>query len=317
MLRIEYESEGFPAGSPVANGFATLATDWDELLWSAITVGRPNRQFVFQHGQASMYEALFRLSLVRMAVEQSGPAGYRLRRTTAANSLDPSEKGAVNYFLGMAVCKLFAAKLLSAPWLVHLDVFRPQLNPQLSGRSRPDLIGQTETGQWLSFESKGRASTPKSDAKNKAKQQAERCISVNGTPLSYHIGGIMYFENDVLQFFWRDPTPQRHGPPNAIAVSLSDDAWRHYYLPVLELVRSDAQVFQRMLQEPILLSLAHLDIEVGIFPSVLKILSISEWARARDWCRHNASELDSAAYHRDGIRVIAGTTWMQPFVVPE
>lgn len=52
----------------------------------------------------------------------------------------------MNYFLGMTFCKLFAAKLLNTPWLLHLDVFRPTLNPVLSGRSRPDLVGLERGG---------------------------------------------------------------------------------------------------------------------------------------------------------------------------
>ena len=111
-LRIDYESEGFPSGGRVANRLGTLPISWSEILWAAVTVGRPNRQYVFRHGLASQYEALFRWSLVRMTLEQSGLAAYRLRRTDAARTLDPSEKGAVNYFLGLAICKLFAEKLL-------------------------------------------------------------------------------------------------------------------------------------------------------------------------------------------------------------
>lgn len=137
-LRIEYESEGFSKKSGVGNGPSVLETSWDELIWAAVTVGRPNRQYVFKHGKASMYEALFRLSLVRMALEQR-PAGRRLRRTEAAKTLDPSEKGAISYFLGMTLCKLFSARLLRAPWLLHLDVFRPDLNVSFNGpiTSRP------------------------------------------------------------------------------------------------------------------------------------------------------------------------------------
>lgn len=141
VLKIDCRSEEFPPTASVANGYQTLSTSWDELLWSALTIGRPNRQYVFQHGQASLHEALFRLSLVRMALEQSG-WGQRFKRTTAARTLDPTEKGAINYFLGLAVCKLFSARLLGAPWMIHLDVFRPLLNPVLTGRSRPDLVGQ-------------------------------------------------------------------------------------------------------------------------------------------------------------------------------
>jgi hypothetical protein len=40
-----------------------------------------------------MYEALFRLSLVRMALEQSGPTAYRLRRTNLARTLDRPKRG--------------------------------------------------------------------------------------------------------------------------------------------------------------------------------------------------------------------------------
>ena len=109
MLKIPYETETFPPGT-VANGTAELPVTWDDILWAAVTVGRPNRQYVFRHGVASMYEALFRWSLVRMALEQSGPRASRLRRTMAARTLDPSEKGAVNYFLGMTFCKLFAMR---------------------------------------------------------------------------------------------------------------------------------------------------------------------------------------------------------------
>ena len=146
ILQIDYESEDFISGSGVTNGSSVLTTSWNELLWAALTVGRPNRQYVFRHGRASIYEALFRLSLVRMALEQAGPQAYRLRRTAAVRTLDPSEKGAISYFLGLTICKLFAHKLLGVPWMLHLDVFRPQLNVVLSGRSRPDLIGRTHAG---------------------------------------------------------------------------------------------------------------------------------------------------------------------------
>jgi len=83
-------------GMPLLSGKHTLTTSWDELLWAAMTVGRPNRQFVFQHGASSVYEALFRLSLIRMALEQR-PLG-RLKRTQAARTLDPTERGRLIIF---------------------------------------------------------------------------------------------------------------------------------------------------------------------------------------------------------------------------
>lgn len=181
-MDIEFTSEGFPSPGPVVNGSDVLSVSWDDLLWAAITVGRPNRHFVFRHGVSSLYEALFRASALRMTLEQIAPGARRLRRTATAKSLDPSEKGAVNYFLGLTLCKLFAEMKLDAPWLLHLDVFRDRLNPRLlSGRSRPDLIGRTTGGEWVALESKGRVSPPTGDAKTKAKEQAERVVSIRGT----------------------------------------------------------------------------------------------------------------------------------------
>lgn len=310
VLGIEYESEGFNPGCGVTNGISTLATSWDELLWAALTVGRPNRQYVFRHGNASMYEAMFRLSLVRMAVEQSGPSGRRLRRTAAARTLDPTEKGAVNYFLGMTVCKLFCARLLDAPWMLHLDVFRPQLNPVLTGRSRPDLVGQTMSDEWVALEAKGRLTPPSAGAKDSAKAQAQRLVAVNGVAPAFNVGGIMHFRNDTLRFFWRDPEP---GIRNPIEVAINDIAWRYYYAPVFEFIRAHPQELDKMLRSSTLMPVAELDIELGIFPSVLERLSNADWIGAKRLCHRLDQELDKGGYQADGIRVVAGPTWLSRF----
>ncbi|MBM4300229.1 MAG: hypothetical protein FJ121_01680 [Deltaproteobacteria bacterium] len=314
-IEIDYRSEGFdpPPASPVSNGNAVLSTSWDELLWAAVTVGRPNRQYVFRHGTASMYEALFRWSLVRMALEQRGQTARRLRRTDAAKTLDPSEKGAVNYFLGMVLCKLFSWKCLDAPWAMHLDVFRPQLNPVLTGRSRPDLIAETSSQEWVALEAKGRISIPGNDPKAKAKQQAQRVVSVNGVAPRFYIGCITYFRNDVLQFFWRDPDPPKDKPKHPIEVTLDEGMWRHYYQPVLELLRSQSPYFEKMVHEAVLLPIKELDLEVGIHPLILEPLTHEQWGDARKLCLKEADAFHKAGYQSDGIRIAAGPTWLLPF----
>ena len=232
QIRIPYQSENFPAAT-TSNCVSELNVPWDDILWAAVTVGRPNRSYVFRYGDASVYEAIFRWSLVRMALEQSGPWGFRLRRTSAAKTLDPTEKGSVNYFLGMTFCKLFAAKLLRTPWLLHLDVFRPQLNPVLTGRSRPDLVGKVfRMDTWHAFECKGRISQPGPEAKTKAKDQALRLTSVNGIPCSLHVGAVTYFRNDSLNFFWKDPEPEVRKP---ILVPFNELSWGYYYAPIVRL----------------------------------------------------------------------------------
>jgi len=233
-LKIAYTSEKFPSSCGVGSG--TLSFCWSDLLWAAITIGRPNTAYVFRHGDASIHEALFRLSLVRMALEQV-PLSNRLYRTDAFRALDPTEKGAVSYFLGMAVCKLFASRLLDTPWLLHLDVFRDQLHPvTLGGRSRPDLLGEDATGVWHAFETKGRSSPPSIGNKEKAKEQAERLVSVNGSKCSLHVGSLAFFRGDgELEFYWRDPEPEEPRKLEPIEIGVSDEDWANYYACALAL----------------------------------------------------------------------------------
>lgn len=314
-FEIEYHSEGFPTAplSPVANGRATLSATWDELLWAALTVGRPNRQFVFRHGDDSVYEAIFRMSLVRMALEQQGVRIFHLRRTDAARTLDPSEKGAVNYFLGLAFGKLFAAKLLNTPWLLHLDVFRPQLNAALTGRSRPDLIGQADDGSWTVLECKGRLAPPSDDVIAKAKGQAQRVANINGATPSYCIGAITYFKKDVVHFYWEDPEPESNNDGSAIPITTEDQHWRHYYAPILALLRVHEDRLERMRSKPVLLPIESVDIKVGIHPEVLNLLLRSQWGEARAVASRLEIHSDLPMYQKDGIAVAAGDTWQKPF----
>lgn len=287
---------------------------WNDLLWAAMTVGRPNRQYVFRHGAASWYEVLFRLSLVRMSLEQSSPSARRLRRTQAARTLDPSEKGAVNYFLGLAVAKMFADKCLGVPWFLHLDVFRPRLNVQLAGRSRPDLIGQTPAGDWVALECKGRLSPPSADARDRAKEQAERVTTVNGNAPVVNAGCVTYFRKDVMQFFWRDPEPDPAHVRNPISVQVSPDSWRSYYAPVLALFRGVDPAFTEETPDGVL-SVRHegLDITVFIRAQLLRLLLAGQWDKARATVAEAAGAETGSAMHVDGLGVIAGASWSKPF----
>jgi hypothetical protein len=302
-IRILYESEGF--AKTVPNGTGQLDVSWSELLHAAITVGRPNRQDVFAHGASSNYEAIFRWSLIRMALEQNGPRGTRLLRTDAFRTLDPSEKGAVSYFLGLVVAKLFASKLLNAPWLMHLDVYRPRLNPVLKGRSRPDLVGQTKSGDWIALECKGRLSKPGATAKDKAKEQARRVISVGGAVPIHAIGAITYFVGDSLQFFWRDPEPDPK-TKYPIRIERDDACWRHYYRPALDLLRAH----RADRSDGALSYIEHADLKIGIHPAVLGELAAERWADAK---RIANGLNDRGVYGADGIALVAGESWSERF----
>ena len=303
-LCIPYTSARFPSSYGIGSGDLTFS--WDDLLWAAITIGRPNTAYVFQHGQASLYEAIFRLSLVRMALEQVSSEG-RLHRTEAFKALDPTEKGAVSYFLGMAVCKLFAHELLNTHRLLHLDVFRDQLNPAtLGGRSRPDLVGQDRVGAWHAFETKGRSSVPSSEDKQKAKAQAQRLVSVGGIPCTLHVGSFAYFRQDELEFYWRDPDPEEPEKLEPVAIDIADDDWVYYYESALALAIES--------QRPRLETDARAtDLRVEIHPKIMPMLLEGQWAAAQSHAEQIRDTLVEAGYKPDGLRVIAGESWKRRF----
>lgn len=295
-MRIHYTSLAFPSTYAFSRT-AWLNTTWDDVLWAALTIGRPSTYHILRHGPASFHEAIFRLSLIRMALSEDGYG--HLRRTSAFASLDPTEKGMVSYFLGMTFTKLFAAELLVTPWLLHLDVFKSVLNPTVLGRSRPDLVGLSASGEWFVFESKGRSNPPSRHDRQKAKGQAQRLVSVGGTPTTLHVGSFAFFRSGTLEFFWADPQPKIGKP---IETPTPRQEWKYYYECAMSLA-----------EEPTESSLAtereRADVEVQIHPGIRQRLEAGQFSEAHDLAVEISDELRSLGYQPDGLRVIAGDEW--------
>jgi hypothetical protein len=308
LLQLPFASETFPTGT-VANGPGELAVSWDEIVWAALTIGRPSVHHVWQHGAASLNEAEFRLSLVHMALEQHGPGATRLRRTSAFKGLDPTEKGAISYFLGMNFCKLFSSRLLQTPWLLHLDVFRSTIPTSVLGRSRPDLFGQqSRTGAWLAFETKGRASKPSVADRIKAKRQATRLVSVAGSACTLHVGAFTFFVNDALNFHWIDP-PTEAG--RLIDVPEIGEAWRHYYEPVRTLwrARGDAELDPQ--SDRVTVAVAEFDLKLHIHKVLIPLLLRETWAAAQRAAFDAEETLRADGFQADGLKIECGPSWRE------
>ena len=284
-------------------GSGNRQTDWDDLLWAALTVSRPDAAHVFRHGQAFYYEALFRLSLIRITFEQR-PNGRSLCRTKASRSLDPTEKGAVSYFVAMAVCKLFANLLVDTTWVLHLALFRHQLIPTLlSGRSRPDLLGEDHNEAWHAFECKGRSRAPNAVDRRKAKAQAQRLLRVDSTNCSLHIGAIAYLLQNEIEYHWRDPNPEEVEKLEPLEVRLPEDAWRHYYEPALALAANVDTL------APIEDRAAPADVNVEIHERILELLLEASWAKVQSLARELETRLLKTDFQADGVNVVAGQSW--------
>jgi hypothetical protein len=296
VILIKYQSHDFPT-----LGSGILQASWDELLWAALTIGRPSTYHVFRYGPASFHEAIFRLAVMRLAIEQDSTG--HLHRTDAFSALDPTEKGMVGYFLGMVLCKLFASRLLSTPWLLHLDVFRATLNPLIIGRSRPDLVGEDDSGNWHAFESKGRSSVPSSTDMEKAKSQAQRLISVNAQNCILHVGSFAFFRNDLLEFYWRDPEPDEKEP---IELPNPEIGWRFYYEPAFSLASDPVP-------GPLASERSLADVVVSVHPEISELLDAKRWSQAKRVAMTLRDVFKSQGYQPDGLRVTAGASWKKAF----
>lgn len=179
-----------------------------ELMWSAITVGRANFIDVLSNGIYSEYEILYRASIVFANIAQNG---VTLVKSSAYENLDPSEKGAVSYFLGLTFTKLLSAKLLNIPWLLHIDVYREQFtrNGQAFGfgssRSRPDLIGLDNLMRWIVIESKGRTNSMRGNVLEVAKNQTKKLRKIGTEDPELRVALVTHFTNGQLIVDWSDP----------------------------------------------------------------------------------------------------------------
>ncbi len=232
MLNIPYDATDFPSSMPTLRGRHALAADWNDLIWSAVSVGKGGFDDMLAHGDYSFDEIRFRNYIIWANLFQS--SGY-VYRSPAYDDLDPTEKGAISYFLGMAIAKLFAFKLFSAPWMVHLDRLVDRYSVGLRGRSRPDLAGQDYNGRWILMEAKGRTGKFNSAALEKAKLQVRRVREIDGQRPHLRVGAEMYFE-DYMNISLVDP---EDFTPDAVDLKIGSSALDAvYYRRFMPLLRA-------------------------------------------------------------------------------
>lgn len=230
MPTLPYRASNFPPqyGNALA-GQHDLAITWSELIWAAISVGRAELLHLLRFGAFSRFEIVYRAALIFANLKER-PDGS-ITRSEAYDGLDPSEKGAVSYFLGLTTAKLVSDRLLAVPWLMHLDVYRQDLQPVLqSGETRPDLVGQTTGGQWVAIESKGRTNGRDARALERAKEQVEALVSVGGVAPALRVALQAHFESGVLSCTLDDPEGKKSKRELHIPLS-TPKLFEGYYRP--------------------------------------------------------------------------------------
>ena len=281
-------------------------------------VGRANWTDVFQHGPSSDYEFVFRLALVATTIqERQGLPQAEFTCTPAFRALDPSEKGALSYFMGLTFCLVLARKWLEINALMHLDIYRHRYGVVNPGRSRPDLFGRDLSGRWLMFESKGRTSKPTSTDMAAAKTQAGRSTHVGTNPILCGISLASYFtDTDALKIHWQDPDPPREkedllvGPQGAVQLSY-EEFLKDYYRPIIDFSEAFPKAAENW-QGGEAFRLPKADVNIQVFPEVWQLLRRGDYTALAEKIPALADRSRSNQYELDGLRVSPGSSWQQP-----
>ena len=156
--------------------------------------------------------------MMRASIE---PGSTYFRRSNSYARLDPSEKGAVSFFLGQAQAKLFAHDFFRVSKLVHYDYYL-ECNGKRRTRTRPDFLGYHGKRAAIAVEAKGRSLGWDDALIENAKKQAQSIPHIDGYPVTTTYAHVAYFDDD--RWFARlvDP-PQRQiaEPVDPAALTLS------------------------------------------------------------------------------------------------
>jgi hypothetical protein len=203
MPRVRYRAKNFPRylGTQFA-GKHVLHLSWEELVWAAITIGKPGVAFLLSHGWHSVADMVVRSHTVYANLRYSN--GF-IEKSSLYGALDPTEKGATSYFMGMLAAKVLGARLLGVPWLFHLSMLDSLGGyATLATSSEPDLIGLTRARQWVVAEAKGRTGAYSESAMTKAKTQTRQLRRINGHLPNLRVA-VQAFFNSKMEWAIEDP----------------------------------------------------------------------------------------------------------------
>ncbi len=261
---------------------------------------------LFRHGPFSAFEIVYRAAIVYANLCQT-PANH-LTRSSAYDGLDPSEKSAISYFMGMTLAKLFADKLLNVPLLMHLDVYRTELQPVHLSRSRPDLVGRNSAGHWIAIESKGRTNEYDAKALERAKEQVENLSGIQGVVPTLRVALLAYFDDGILECVIDDPD-ERKTKEEVVDIPLTKEKlFEGYYRPFREWLREapgaeSEQIGNRRYRVGYL---PEVDLSVGISDDLLAVENVKAAERPRE-----RSSTEHQYEGPDGLLIRVGELWSE------
>lgn len=235
MPEIPYIATNFAGNLAQLNGPGALNISWAQLVWAAVTCGKAyGDEFAF--GAFSAMERLNRATLVWAYLYETGTGMFE--RSLPYLNADPSEKRAISFYLGMTLSKLVADLLLGVPRALHFAVYGANYQVAATpGASRPDLIGEGPTGDWVVLEAKGSSNGFANQMLVAAKIQAQTITTINGATPVCRVATESYFAQNALRLRIDDPEYNERFPSRQLTVDQERFA-RAYYRPLDQLIQS-------------------------------------------------------------------------------
>ena len=121
-------------------------------------------------------------------------------------------------------------------WLLHLDVYKQQLNPRLALSVKPDFVGTDSAQQWIVIESKGRTGSVSKRLLRVAKRQTRSLRNINGQLPALRVAIAAYFSGRKIRSRICDPNDFDRGAKD---LKFEQEAFaRAYYRPIVECLES-------------------------------------------------------------------------------
>ncbi|RSM35570.1 hypothetical protein DMA12_43905 [Amycolatopsis balhimycina DSM 5908] len=266
MARLPFQMRAFTRQIPPASG--ELPVSLARLLWGAMTVGTtpislgvPSRPLI---------ELCWRAAMAAASVTEDD-RGARWVKTASYNRLDPSEKSAVSYFLGMTQAKITCEMLLGVPHLVHLDAVLALLG-RSTNASRPDFVGfdLASMRYTIAVEAKGRTNDRTSDVTARAKSQAGLLPRIINTTTSVRVASVASFDgNDHWHAYLEDP-PEPDDMLPSLTIEMLLVA---YYRPLVAALLAAGVNTDDSDETTSVARLPEIDLSLGVPQPIVSILS--------------------------------------------
>jgi len=215
-----------------------------------------------------LIEMCWRAVMVLASLEPD-PVSGRWRKSHSYRRLDPSEKSAVSYFLGLTQAKITCELLLGVPHLIHLDAVLAVLGRPIRD-SRPDLPGfdPVSRAYGIAVEAKGRTNGRTAEVTAEAKKQAGLVPPVPGVPSDVGVVSVSSFDTRGRWQAYLEDSPRSQGGQGTEDVGLLVA----YYRPLVSAVQ-DAGIDREASDLATVARLPGMDMRLGLPADVVSIMS--------------------------------------------